>query len=242
MGNDNEFPKYNSTAKAAEFLGHPYFYSGDADLAKLLAPIRELKFGDQTFEEALYYLNMGLPQLDHSAKAIDFFSQSYFYRGNYRMEELYKPIRKEKYGSKTVGEVLKMLLTEQEYFDFFVSVGVPREAVCQYRQVPSADNLRYVPTVNGDEKAKEFFSHPLFYYGNEYAADLYADIRNHLFGEKSIHEVTQPCRSYRDLEKIFISVGIHRGIQIIQYHPAYAYVFSAPFFSENNPENNESED
>jgi hypothetical protein len=240
MSDDTERPKYKHDANAAEFLGHPYFYSGDADLATVFAPIRQHTLGGQTLEEALYYQNWGLPRLDYSAKAADFFSQSYFYRGNYRVEDLYKSIREEKFGTKTVGEVLKQLLNEEEYFDFFVGLGIPRAAVSQYRRVPPADDFRFVPSCNGDEKAMEFFSHPFFYFGNSYAADVYANVRKHLFGDKSIHEVTQPCRSYRDLEKIFISVGIHRGIQIIQYHPAYAYVFSAPFFSEDNPESKES--
>jgi hypothetical protein len=225
------FPKYDHFAKASELIGHPFFYDGDAVLAKVFAPIRQHIYGDQTFGEATYCETMGLPPLDNSAKAADFFSQSYFYRDNYHNERLYKPIREEKFGTKTVGEVLKLLLTEEDYFDCFLAVGIPRVAVSGYRQVPLASDFRLVPSCNGDEKAKDFFSHPSFYFGNDYAADLYADARNYLFGDKSVYELTQSCRSYRELEKIFTAAGIRRGIQIIQYHPAYAYVFSAPFFS-----------
>jgi hypothetical protein len=228
---ESPYPKYKHSAKASELIGHPFFYDYDADLAKLFAPIRQHIYGDQTFGEATYCETMGLSPLDDGANAAGFFENDYFYRGNYREERLYRPIREEKFGTKTVGELLKMLLTEEDYFDCFLAVGIPRVAVSGYRQVPPASDFRLVPSCNGDDKAKDFFSHPSFYFGNEYAADLYADARNYLFGDKSVYELTQSCRSYRELEKIFTSVGIHRGVQIIQYHPTYAAFFSAPFFS-----------
>jgi hypothetical protein len=237
-----EFPTYNGSARASEFFGHPYFYNFDVDLEKVFAPIRQHIYGDLTFEEAIYCESMGLPRLDYSARAADFFANDYFYRGNYHKERLYKPIREEKFGTKTVGEVLKELLTERAFFDCFLSVGIPRVAVHRYCQSPPANDFRLVPSCNGDEKAEEFFSHPTFYFGNDYAADLYADARKYFFGDKSVYELTQSCRSYRELEKIFTSAGIHRGIQIIQYHPAYAAFFSSSFFSsENKRERNNAE-
>jgi hypothetical protein len=230
LNDENKLPPYVSGAKAAEALGHPYFYGGDAKLAELLGPIRHFVLGDMTVGEMGYFSGTLPPRLDDEARASNFFASGYFYGGNDAMARLYQPIREEKFGMKTVGEVMRPLVTEGDFFDCFLMVGVPRAAVGSYRRGPPADNYRFVPSCNGDEKAKDFFSHPLFYYWNEYAAELYAEYRNHLFGDKSVYEFTRSYQSYEELETIFAGVGIRRGIQIIQYHPTYAGIFSSPFF------------
>jgi hypothetical protein len=239
---DNKsMPAYDGKAKAAEALGHPIFYYGDAEKAKKFASVRQLVCGDMTVDEVGFYLNSpSRPSLRDGDKASEFFSKTYFYSGSYAMANLYKPIRESKFGAKTVGEVMRLLVTDEDFFDCFLVVGVPRAAVAGYRHVPPADDFRFVPACNGDEKAKDFFSHPIFYFGNEHAADVYAFVREEDFGDKSVYELTGPCRSYSELEKIFKRVGINRGIQIIQYHPAYAYVFASPFFRWSKTESEES--
>jgi hypothetical protein len=233
-------PAYDGNAKAAEVFGHPFFYDGDVEKARKLASVRQLVFGDMTVREVGFYNNSHPPTLRDGDKASDFFSKTYFYSGSYAMADLYKPIREAKFGAKTVGEVMRQLVTDKDFFDCFLVVGVPRAAVSGYRRVPPVDDFRFVPSCNGNEKAKDFFSHPIFYGGNEHAADIYAFLREDLFGDKSVYELTGSCTSFEELEKIFRPAGIKRGIQIIQYHPAYAYVFASPFFRWSKTESEES--
>jgi hypothetical protein len=230
----NEMPAYDGQGKAAEVFGHPYYYDGDSDQANEYAPIRQFVFGDLTVGELSYCRNANHPDYDNDAAAVDFFSHHHFYKGNRAMADLYALIRQEKFGTRTVGEVIQRLPSTKAYVECFQSVGIWRAAVGCYASVPPSDDFGYVPSSGGDEAAKDFFAHRYFYYGNQFAADAYAFVRNQHFGDKSVFEVTGPCESYEDLRRVFGKVGIDIGIQIIQYHPKYANIFSSSFFRAAN--------
>jgi hypothetical protein len=165
LNDDNKLPPYVSGAKAAEALGHPYFYGGDADVAKLFAPVRHHLLGNLTVDDVRYFVETLPPKREDDTRASNFFASEYFYRGSDTMARLYQPIREEKFGTKTVGEVMRPLVTDEEYYDCFLTVGVHREAVRSYRGTPPVDDFRFMFPCTGDEKAKDFFSHPLFYFG-----------------------------------------------------------------------------
>jgi hypothetical protein len=232
--NVSEMPVYDGNANAAEVFGNPYFYDGDSTRAKLFAPIRQYLLGDLTVHEVGYYWDAGHPAYDADALAVDFFAKSYFYRGRRSTAELYAPVRQEKFGSRTVGEVMQQLGSTRKYFEKFQSVGIPREAVAPFRRALPSDNFKYVPSCHGDAKAKDFFADCFFYYGSEYTAGIYSVARNHWFGDKSVFDVTGPCESYEDLNRVFKPVGIDIGVQILQYHPHYANIFSSSFFRVAN--------
>jgi hypothetical protein len=139
VNDDNKLPVYNGRAKVAEALGHQCFYDCDAYLAKLAGPMRHFGATIQRTSHPDVTTRPAQPS-------------GYFYRGSDTMAKLYQPVREEKIWYDT----------NDDSFDCFLMVVVPRAAVGNYRG-PPADNYRFVKMAT--RKPRIFFSHPLFSIG-----------------------------------------------------------------------------